>query len=202
MHINLNGLQGWSWREKEWTNTLMWVALKTRITCMHDFCLLSSYILSIILIGHELPDMTTFLVAHTRCTVSVLDSATMQQIYALWVSPIWWETHLTLLPKSHHLISTICLSLIMLLAYNVVHVCFYETDWSAAVCVKNLHMDEVPVPLRVRWLSIVCVLTFTLMAYQASVDTNFLMRDVVMPEYPCTGIVVWFSGVWQSFIVD
>jgi hypothetical protein len=48
--------------------------------------------------------------------------------------------------------------------------------------------------------------------YQAFVDTDFLMRGVAMPEYPvcmvhkglvpCTGIVVWFSRAWQSFIVD
>jgi hypothetical protein len=47
---------------------------------------------------------------------------------------------------------------------------------------------------------------------QAFVDTNFLMEGVVMPEYPvcmvdkglvpCTGIVVWFSRAWQSFVVD
>jgi hypothetical protein len=40
---------------------------------------------------------------------------------------------------------------------------------------------------------------------------NFLVRVVMMPEYPvcmvhkglvpCTRIVVWFSGVWQSFVV-
>jgi hypothetical protein len=44
------------------------------------------------------------------------------------------------------------------------------------------------------------------------IDTNFLIRGVVMPEYPvcmvhkglvpCAGIVVWFSGAWQSFFVD
>jgi hypothetical protein len=42
--------------------------------------------------------------------------------------------------------------------------------------------------------------------------TNFLMRGVVMPEYPvcivhtglvpCIGIIVWFSGAWQSCVVD
>jgi hypothetical protein len=47
--------------------------------------------------------------------------------------------------------------------------------------------------------------------YQAFIDADFLMRVVVMPEYPvcmdhielvpCTGIV-WFSGAWQSFVVD
>jgi hypothetical protein len=38
------------------------------------------------------------------------------------------------------------------------------------------------------------------------------MRDVIMPEHPvcmvhkgmvpCTGIAVWFSRTWQSFVVD
>jgi hypothetical protein len=47
---------------------------------------------------------------------------------------------------------------------------------------------------------------------QAFVDTIFLMRGVVMPEYPvCSvhkglvsyiGIVVLFSGAWESFVVD
>jgi hypothetical protein len=47
---------------------------------------------------------------------------------------------------------------------------------------------------------------------QAFVDTDFLMRGVVIAEYPvckvctglvpCTGIIVWFSGAWQSFVVD
>jgi hypothetical protein len=42
--------------------------------------------------------------------------------------------------------------------------------------------------------------------------TNFLMRGVVMAEYPvcmihnglvpCTEIVGWFSGAWQSFVAD
>jgi hypothetical protein len=45
-----------------------------------------------------------------------------------------------------------------------------------------------------------------------SIDTNFLIRGIVMTEYPvcmfykrfvpCTGIIFWFSGVWQSFVVD
>jgi hypothetical protein len=48
--------------------------------------------------------------------------------------------------------------------------------------------------------------------YHALVDTNFMRRGVVMPQYPvcmahkglapCTGITVWFSGAWQSFDVD
>jgi hypothetical protein len=51
---------------------------------------------------------------------------------------------------------------------------------------------------------------FVFGTYQAFIDTNFLMRCVVMPEYPvcmvhkglvpCTGI--WFSRAWQSFTVD
>jgi hypothetical protein len=53
---------------------------------------------------------------------------------------------------------------------------------------------------------------FVFGTYQAFVDTNFLMRGVMMPEYPvcmvhkgfvpCAGIIVWFSGAWQSFVVD
>jgi hypothetical protein len=53
---------------------------------------------------------------------------------------------------------------------------------------------------------------FVFGTYQGFVDSDFLMRGAVMPEYPvcmvhkalapCTGIVVWFSGAWQSFIVD
>jgi hypothetical protein len=53
---------------------------------------------------------------------------------------------------------------------------------------------------------------FVFGTYQAFVDTNFLMRGVVMPEYPVcmvhqglvprTVIIVWFPRAWQSFIVD
>jgi hypothetical protein len=53
---------------------------------------------------------------------------------------------------------------------------------------------------------------FVFGTYQAFVNTTCLMRGVVMPEYPvcmlhkglvpCTGIVVWFSKAWQSFVVD
>jgi hypothetical protein len=53
---------------------------------------------------------------------------------------------------------------------------------------------------------------FVFGTYQAFIDTNFLMRGVVMPEYPvcmvhqglvpCTGIAVWFSRAWQSIILD
>lgn len=82
--------------------------IKTCITYRHDFCLLSSYMPSIILTRYDLHDMTTLLITHTRCTVSVLDSATMQQIYALRVSRNWWKKHLTLLPESHYLISIPC----------------------------------------------------------------------------------------------
>jgi hypothetical protein len=53
---------------------------------------------------------------------------------------------------------------------------------------------------------------FVFGTYQAFIDTTFLMRGAVTPEYPvcmlhkglapCTEIVVWFSGAWQSFAVD
>jgi hypothetical protein len=52
---------------------------------------------------------------------------------------------------------------------------------------------------------------FVFGTYQAFI-TDFLMRGTVMPEYPtcmvhkglvsCTGILVWFSGAWQSFVAD
>jgi hypothetical protein len=47
---------------------------------------------------------------------------------------------------------------------------------------------------------------------QAFIDNNFLMRGVVIPEYPvcmvhkalvpCKVIVLWFSRAWQSFVND
>jgi hypothetical protein len=53
---------------------------------------------------------------------------------------------------------------------------------------------------------------FVFGTYQTPIDTDFLMRGVVMPEcpvcvvhkglVPCIGIIVWFSSTWQSFIVD
>jgi hypothetical protein len=53
---------------------------------------------------------------------------------------------------------------------------------------------------------------FVFGTYQAFIDTDFLMRGVLMPEYPfyivhkglvpCTGFVVWFSTAWQPFVVD
>jgi hypothetical protein len=53
---------------------------------------------------------------------------------------------------------------------------------------------------------------FVFGVYQAPTDTNFLVRGVGMPDYPvcmvhmglvpCTGIAVWFSRAWQSFVVD
>jgi hypothetical protein len=59
---------------------------------------------------------------------------------------------------------------------------------------------------------ILCDTGFVFGTYQAFIDTYFLMRGVVMPEYPVcmvhkglvpsTGLVVWFSGAWHSFVVD
>jgi hypothetical protein len=53
---------------------------------------------------------------------------------------------------------------------------------------------------------------FVFGTYQAFVNIDFFMRGVVMPEYPlcmvhkglvpCSGIVVWISRAWQSFVVD
>jgi hypothetical protein len=71
--------------------------------------------------------------------------------------------------------------------------------------------SDSPIVVVLVWL-ILHDVGFVFGVYQAFVDTNFLMRGVVIPEYPvcmvhkglgpCTGIVLWFSGAWQAFVLD